>query len=95
MTKTILFLVLASHLASCFPDKALQIKNRSNPLQEKTFSITTPNKAISFCKTCIDFADQALEVLLNEILQIGVLGTCGEICSLVTQKIPSQIVGVV
>ena len=42
---------------------------------------------VSFCKTCIDFADQALDVLLNEILQIGVLGSCGEICALVQTKI--------
>ena len=58
-------------------------------------SLTSPNVGISFCKTCIDFADQALQILLDEILQIGVLGSCGEVCALVQQKIPSQIVGVV
>lgn len=58
-------------------------------------AMTTPNVGVSFCKTCIDFADQALDIMLNEILQIGVLGSCAEICQLVTTKIPSQIIGVV
>ena len=43
-------------------------------------------KGISFCKTCIDFSDKALDYLLNYILQIGVVGSCGEICQFVEQK---------
>lgn len=54
----------------------------------------SPN-AFSWCATCIDFADQALDILLNAILQIGVIGTCGDICNVVEQKTGSQILGVV
>lgn len=60
----------------------------------KLFTPTLNYKAASFCSICIDFSSQALDQLLNAILQVGVLGTCGEICSVVQQKTGSQILGV-
>ena len=88
--------MLTIQLVNCVPSNShVQLNHKSTQLKATVTSLSSPNVGISFCKTCIDFADQALQVLLDEVLQIGVLGTCGEICALVQQKIPSQIVGVV
>jgi len=38
------------------------------------------------CKTCIDFAGQALNQLLNIILQGGVVGGCGALCNALASK---------
>jgi hypothetical protein len=52
------------------------------------------SNGLDFCKACIDFADQALNELLNAVLNIGVLGTCGTICEFVEQATGSEIIGV-
>ncbi|KAH3844335.1 hypothetical protein DPMN_086593 [Dreissena polymorpha] len=38
------------------------------------------------CKMCIDFADQALNELLNIILQGGVIGGCADLCNALASK---------
>ncbi|XP_045164937.2 countin-1-like [Mercenaria mercenaria] len=38
------------------------------------------------CKTCIDFAGQALNQLLNIILQGGVIGGCADLCNALASK---------
>jgi hypothetical protein len=52
-------------------------------------------QAFSFCGTCIDFADQTLDILLNEILNAGVIGSCAALCGAVADKTGSQVLGVV
>ncbi|WAR19856.1 CTuncharacterized [Mya arenaria] len=41
---------------------------------------------IDKCKTCIDFAGQALNELLNIILQGGVVGGCADLCNALASK---------
>lgn len=53
------------------------------------------SKAISFCGACIDFADQALDFLLNYVLNVGVVGGCAEICAYAEKVTGSKLVGVV
>ena len=53
------------------------------------------DNGISFCGACIDFADQALDILLNYILQVGVVGSCGEICAYAEKVTGNKLVGVV
>jgi len=38
-------------------------------------------KGKALCKPCISFAEQGLNTLLNEILNVGVIGGCGKLCS--------------
>lgn len=66
-----------------------------------TKSLSTPKKTnpllVGFdsCKVCIEFAEQALNELLNAVLNIGVVGGCGKVCSYVEEKTGSKTVGVV
>lgn len=52
-------------------------------------------KAISFCGACIDFADQALNFLLNYVLNVGVVGGCAEICAYAEKITGNKLVGAV
>lgn len=45
------------------------------------------------CPLCIQFTDQAINQLLNIILDGGVIQTCGAICNALGQKTGSQILG--
>lgn len=47
------------------------------------------------CKDCIEFTDQALDQLLNIILNIGVVGTCGQLCGILENKTGSEALGAV
>ncbi|XP_035680752.1 countin-1-like isoform X1 [Branchiostoma floridae] len=54
-----------------------------------------PSKVdLDLCKFCIDFSQQALNQLLNIILQVGVVGTCGDLCQALADKTGSQALGV-
>nr|XP_022329160.1 countin-1-like [Crassostrea virginica] len=50
---------------------------------------------VDLCPTCINFTGQAIDMLLNIILQSGVVGSCGALCSLLEQKTGSQALGAV
>jgi len=36
---------------------------------------------LGFCNPCIQFSEQGLNVLLNEIMNAGVIGSCNKLCS--------------
>jgi hypothetical protein len=61
-------------------------------LQNKFISKELVNRRVQFdtCQVCIEFADQALDQLLNAILNIGVVGECSTLCSYVEQKTGSK-----
>ncbi|KAK0060817.1 countin-1 [Biomphalaria pfeifferi] len=56
---------------------------------------TNNNVGADFCKMCINFSGQAINELLNIILNMGVVGTCADICGLVEQKTGSEVLGAV
>ncbi|XP_067942305.1 countin-3-like [Watersipora subatra] len=47
----------------------------------------------NFCPTCVSFSEQAINELLNIILNAGVVGGCSEVCSLLADKTGSQPLG--
>jgi len=47
----------------------------------------------NLCPLCIQFTGQAINQLLNIILNAGVVGTCGTLCSALAQKTGSQLLG--
>src|ERR1700722_12076919 len=49
----------------------------------------------SFCKICIDVADQSINILLNLILDTGIIGSCETLCQALAQKTGSQLIGVI
>lgn len=59
----------------------------------KSSKLATKSVGLEFCKACIEFADQALDYLLNAVLNIGVIGSCGTICQWVEEKSGSKILG--
>ncbi|XP_062617063.1 countin-1-like [Saccostrea cucullata] len=50
---------------------------------------------VDLCPTCINFTSQTIDILLNIILQSGVVGTCGALCNALAQKTGSQALGAV
>jgi len=48
---------------------------------------------VNLCPLCIQFTGQAINQLLNIILNAGVVGTCGTLCSALAQKTGSQLLG--
>ncbi|XP_076463460.1 countin-3-like [Babylonia areolata] len=48
---------------------------------------------INLCPTCIQFTEEAINELLDIILNAGVVGTCGTLCQALAQKTGSQALG--
>jgi hypothetical protein len=48
---------------------------------------------IDFCPLCINEAVEIINVVLNVILDEGILGTCGELCGIVANKTKSKFAG--
>lgn len=49
-------------------------------------AFVAPKAGFSLCPTCISLLDQTINQLLNIILQAGVLGSCGAICSYLSNE---------
>jgi hypothetical protein len=47
---------------------------------------TTSQTNLDLCPLCVSFSSQALNQLLNIILNVGVLGSCAKLCSYLPQK---------
>ncbi|CAF1117688.1 unnamed protein product [Adineta steineri] len=58
----------------------------SNNLQRLTSDNRDKNVSVDLCPTCIDEAVSAINVILNVILDEGILGTCGDLCGIVANK---------
>lgn len=82
----LLLVIISSHLCMGGPS----ITRLSPPSLKK--SQTAPSPGLDLCPTCITFAEDALNDLLNIILNAGVVGGCNELCQLLYEKIPSQLV---
>jgi len=48
---------------------------------------------IDFCPLCINEAVEAINVILNVILDEGILGSCEELCGKVANKTGSKLIG--
>ncbi|CAF1271086.1 unnamed protein product [Adineta steineri] len=64
----------------------------ANNLQRLTSDNRDKNVGVDLCPTCIDEAVSAINVILNVILDEGILGTCGDLCGIVANK-TSKFVG--
>jgi len=53
------------------------------------------NVGLDLCPTCIRFAEETLNILLNIILDSGILGTCQTLCQALADKTGSAILGTV
>lgn len=57
--------------------------------------VTKPNVQLDGCPACINVADESINVLLNLILDTGILGSCQTLCNALAQKTGSAAAGVV
>jgi hypothetical protein len=84
---------------SLIPDKSMNSYVHPVVTQSKSTDVISHlgklGRAGGFCDTCIQFADNALDFLLNAVLNLGIVGSCQALCSYVEQKTGSQIVGTV
>lgn len=56
--------------------------------------VTRPNVGLDLCPTCLNVADESINILLNLILDTGIIGSCQTLCTALAQK-TSEIVGVI
>jgi hypothetical protein len=54
-----------------------------------------PHVGLDLCPTCIKVAEESINVLLNLILDAGILGSCQTLCTALAQKTGSELAGVI
>ncbi|BFZ06971.1 hypothetical protein BsWGS_10010 [Bradybaena similaris] len=63
--------------------------------QQRYRPVTSQNVGADLCPLCIQFTDEALNILLNIILNTGIVGSCEVLCSALEQKTGSKVIGAV
>ncbi|UJR10514.1 hypothetical protein I4U23_014717 [Adineta vaga] len=64
-------------------------------LQRLTPNVHTKDVGLDLCPTCIDEAVEAINVILNVILDEGIIEDCGKLCDIVANKTGSQLIGTI
>jgi hypothetical protein len=54
-----------------------------------------PNVRLDLCPTCINVAEESINILLNLILDTGIIGSCGTLCTALAQKTGSELLGTI
>jgi hypothetical protein len=75
------------------------IASGSSVLNGKSYNIervkSQPDVGLDLCPTCINVAEESINVLLNLILDAGIIGTCQTLCTALAQKTGSELIGVI
>ncbi|CAF1464454.1 unnamed protein product [Rotaria magnacalcarata] len=66
---------------------------RSKHIERARLPLKTSNNGIDWCPQCINTYGDLIELVLDVILQYGVMNTCGELCDLVAEKSGSSLLG--
>ncbi|XP_041354573.1 countin-3-like [Gigantopelta aegis] len=89
-------LILATVVAvNAIPPALFNIRPRIMTQTSFISKITNKVNAVDTCKICVDVSGQIINQVLNIILNVGVIGSCSKLCTMVEQKTGSQIIGVV
>jgi len=70
-------------------------KGNSKNIQRFTPLFAPNNVGLDVCVPCIKAAEESINILLNLILDTGIIGTCGTLCSALAEKTGSQILGTI
>jgi hypothetical protein len=62
-------------------------------LNTRSHKIDRPEVSLDLCPYCINEAIGVINILLNVILDEGILATCGDLCGVVTNKTGSKALG--
>lgn len=92
MYKVLTFLVVIGGIVGGDVHK---LKIQSNHIQRTFTSLVQAPKGLDWCPQCIDTFDDLIQVVLDIILQYGVVDTCGHLCDLVVDKTGSELLGFV
>lgn len=68
-------------LAACLAGVA-----QSRPQLLQRVDDAPPSSELSLCSPCVQLGEQGVNILLNYVLQAGVVGSCGKLCSHLPQK---------
>jgi len=68
---------------------------QSHSIKRVKSGFQQPNLRLDFCPTCINVAEQSINILLNLILDSGIIGTCGTLCQALADKTGSQLLGTI
>jgi len=66
-----------------------------NNIQRIKTTFPQPHVGLDLCPTCINVAEESINILLNLILDTGIIGTCGTLCTALAQKTGSQLIGTI
>jgi hypothetical protein len=70
-------------------------KGSSYNIKHLTSSLPSSNVRLDLCPTCINIADRSINVLLELILDTGILGSCSALCQVLGEKTGSAIIATV
>lgn len=88
MYKAVTIVLIAIIGAACASTHSVNIKRTK-------LTSDVPQVRLDLCPTCINIAEQSINILLNLILDSGIIGTCGTLCQALAQKTGSQVVGTI
>jgi hypothetical protein len=90
MYTTLTFIILVGISVA----SGLQLVNpRLQSIQRIVPNLDQTKAATDLCPTCINEAVAVINVMLNAILDEGIIATCGDLCGIVTNKTGSKTLG--
>jgi hypothetical protein len=92
MCKTVIFFIFV--MASVVSSGRL-LNGRSSNIHRLPSSIDRSKVGLDFCPECINEADEAISVLLNLVLNEGIVASCGDLCGALANKTGSKISGII
>jgi hypothetical protein len=87
MYKTVALIVLIS----CVSARNFHVQ--VNPIEGIVSSFKQGDNPLDWCPECINGFDELVDGVLDVIIQVGVLDSCGQLCTLVANKTGSDFIG--
>ncbi|CAF0759811.1 unnamed protein product [Adineta steineri] len=88
LTCVLIALVGITSASNVFNVKSYNIQQVASPFAQ-------PELRLTLCPACIDIADRSINVLLELILDTGIIGSCSALCQALGQKTGSAILATV
>jgi hypothetical protein len=87
-------LVLIFLLVGSVTSNSLPLKLRSNHIRRISSDVVKSDPhGLDFCPQCVNTFVELINIVLNILLDVGVVDTCGDLCDLVEQKSGSAFLG--
>lgn len=95
MKGTLVFVTVVLLIAQTFCLRSPNSSSRKQQFKYITKEVIRPSDqaakvGLDLCSPCCQFMSEAIQEIVEIILNVGVIGSCGELCTLLDQKIPSK-----